>query len=197
MSSSGVDTDFYSDCEDETDSRDDDNSSSSSEDCDREELYESFKFEDDAQIAEFCSSSYTGSERFSREATSHSAALYPHAALSIMQSNLLVFQYAVRHSLTGKAFTELLQLLSVHLPNGATMPKSLYKFKRYFVEAFPQSQAVEHVYCSCCQRPLTGKSDVCHGNGCSGGDQAVFITLPVGPQFKQFMEGIYSIQYNM
>ena len=58
-----------------------------------------------------------------REASDNQAALYPQADLSVFQSNLLVFQHAIRHSLTGREFTELLQLLSVHLPKGTGIPK--------------------------------------------------------------------------
>ena len=150
---------------DETDS----DSTVTSEDSDLEDLYESFEFEDEAEMAAERSLGSHRDRGALGEAAGHGAALFPQAELSILQSNLLVFQFAIRHSLTGKAFTELLQLLSVHLPKGAAVPKSVHTFKRFFVDAFPQSQAIQHVYCSCCQRPLTGKSERCLGNGCSGG----------------------------
>ena len=171
---------------------DETDSTATSEDCDLEDLYESFEFEEDAALRSQGSDRGRGAlanRPTEGEAAGHGAALYPQAELSIFQSNLLVFQFAIRHSLTGKAFTELLQLLSVHLPKGAAVPKSVHTFKRFFVDAFPQSQAIQHVYCSCCQRPLAGKSERCLGYGYSGGDQAIFITLPLGPQLKNLMEG--------
>lgn len=116
--------------------------------------------------------------------------LYTGAQLSALESYLLVFQYAVRHSLTKKAITELLQLLSVHLPVGAAIPKSVHGLKRVFTECFPEVQPIQHFYCDCCQRPMLSASATCSGNGCSGeGRPAVFITIPIGPQLRRMMEG--------
>lgn len=66
---------------------------------------------------------------------------------------------ATRHSLTTKAFTELLQLLSVHVPQGASVPKSVHRLKTLFLEAFPEAKANQHFYCSCCQRPIPSTGD--------------------------------------
>ncbi len=54
----------------------------------------------------------------------------------MFESYLLIFKYAIRHGLTTKAFTELLQLLSVHVPQGASLPKSVYLLKCFFVRSF-------------------------------------------------------------
>lgn len=51
---------------------------------------------------------------------------YDSAEISVFESYLLCFQFAIRHSLTAKAFSELLQLLSVHLPSSSMAPKSIY-----------------------------------------------------------------------
>ena len=171
-------TSFGSDDEDETET-------TSSEDSDLQELYESFEFEDGTSRVEGCSST--------PERAVAGALLYPGADLSSLQSNLLLFQFAVRHSLTAKALTELLQLLAVHLPRGAVIPKSVHSLKQFFVDSFPESQAIQHSYCSCCQRPLASTSASCHGSGCSGGTPGVFITIPVGPQLKRMMEGIIHV----
>lgn len=157
-------------------------------DTDLEELYASFDFEDDASQAS-CTQTLVESAENIRGTTE--TLLYPGAQLSPIQSRLLVFQYAIRHSLTTKAFTELLQLLSVHVPRGAAIPKSVHRLKNYFVESFPEAKANRHFYCSCCQRPIpsTGAPS-CSGNGCSGGRPVVFITIPLGPQIKRMMEGV-------
>ena len=102
----------------------------------------------------------------------------------MLQSNLLIFQYAIRHGLTTRAFTELLQLLSVHLPQNASIPKSVYSLMRLFVEAFPKAQAVKHFYCSFCLRPLQSSTERCTGNGCGGTNS---ITIPLG---KRMMKGV-------
>lgn len=188
MSSTGTASSWgYSDSmesDDETNSES--ASSTSSEDSDLRELYESFEYEEG------------GVPTLSRAVDTlvlPSAPLYPGADLSTFQSHLLVFQFAIRHSLTGKSLTELLQLLTVHLPQGAAIPKSVHQLKRFFVDNFPEAQAVQHVYCSCCQRSLASMEARCLGNGCSGGTPSVFITVPVGPQLKRMMEG--RVKFNL
>ena len=167
-------------------------------DGDLEDLYTSFDFEDD--VGSQPGSSQTQPETVENP-TAHAfpalgvsnSPLYPSAQLMTFQSHLLVFQYALCHSLTKRAFTELLQLLSVHLPPGARVPKSVHYLKQVLVEAFPEARAEQHAYCSCCQRLIPSGAHSCEGGVCSGGRLAVFITLPIGPQLKRMMEGIYII----
>ena len=47
-------------------------------------------------------------------------------------THLLLFQYSVRHSLTSKAFKDLLRLVAVLLPRDAQVPKSVSQLKKYF-----------------------------------------------------------------
>lgn len=153
-------------------------------DSDLEELYASFDFEDDT-------SQVSCTQRAENPRGNPEALLYPGAQLSPIQSRLLIFQYAIRHSLTTKAFTELLQLLSVHVPQGASVPKSVHRLKTLFLEAFPEAKANQHFYCSCCQRPIPSTGDQrCSGNGGGGGRPVVFITIPLGPQIRRMMEGV-------
>ena len=81
--------------------------------------------------------------------------LYRDAELTALQSQLLIFQYAVRHSLTKKALTELLQLLSVHLPSKASIPTSVHMLKNDFIEDFPEATAEEHsMFVNVCCNPV-------------------------------------------
>ncbi len=159
-------------------------------DSELEDLYESFDYEDEAEAA---------LSQASEDVTTHgiparmipsldgrilSTPIFPSAVLTMFESYLLIFQYAIRHGLTTKAFTELLQLLSVHVPQGAALPKSVYLLKRLFVKAFPECTSVPHWYCSFCQRSLPACDATCTGRGCSSGPPAVFITIPLGPQIR-------------
>ena len=98
---------------------------SESSDSDLEELNESFNLEDAGSQA----SPQVTADNHCIESTgctfSSETPLYPGAPLSSPQRLLLIFQYAMWHSLSKKAFTELLQLLSVHLPKDAQIPKSV------------------------------------------------------------------------
>ena len=64
-------------------------------DSDLEELYASFDFEDDT-------SQVSCTQRAENPRGNPEALLYPGAQLSPIQSRLLIFQYAIRHSLTTK-----------------------------------------------------------------------------------------------
>ena len=174
--------DSPADCTAEESTEESELSSSEDADVDLEELYESFDYENSSQASTDAAPSSCGHEIAE-------TALYSGAQLTVFQSHLLIFQYAVRHSLSVKAFTELLKLLSVHAPQGATIPKSVHNIKRYFLHAFPDASPVQHAYCSLCQRSLPSVDSRCEGRGCQGGDSAVYITIPVGPQIKRKMEG--------
>ena len=160
--------------------------SSTSADSDIEELYESFDFEDDASHA------HAGAdEPVHSSADFRAPPLYSGALVTAAQSNLLLFQYTLRHSLTMKAVTELLQLLSVHLPREARIPKSVHTLKRFILESFRDAVAERHFYCGCCQRPLPSEDARCSGLGCSFGDKpSVFITVPNSQQLKRIIEGM-------
>lgn len=73
------------------------------------------------------------------------APLYPGAQLSEYQSYLLISQYAAHHSLTTKVFTELLQLLSVHVLQVSAITVSVHSLKRSFVDAFLEAKANQHL----------------------------------------------------
>ena len=156
---------------------------------DLDDLYQSFDFEEEAAL-DVPAGDGSGSRPAPLAAISQ-LPLYLASQITALQSYLLIFQFAIRHSMTTKSFTELLQLLSVHLPVTATIPKSVHKLKRVFMECFPDSHAISHFYCDCCHRPLSSASSSCLGYGCSGeGHPAVISTVPLGPQLKRRMGGV-------
>jgi hypothetical protein len=67
----------------------------------------------------------------------HSEPLFAGSRVSALEAYILIFQYALRHHLTAKAFSELLLLLQVLLPAVNLLPKSLYLLKNFFMKAFP------------------------------------------------------------
>ena len=108
------------------------------------------------------------------------------AEITVITSYLLILQFALWHSLSAKAFSELLQLIAVHLPNGANLPHSVHNLK-FFSKLFPDVQATVHGYCSVCHKLLPSALSVCED--CSTGQINRFITVPLEPQLKRFFEG--------
>ena len=96
-----------------------------------------------------------------------SSPLYDNAKISIDESHLLCFQFAIKHSLTTKAFSELLQLLTVHLPSPSMAPKSIYQLKSFFVDLFPHASP-SLSYCAVCLS-LLDQEGFCSTESCQGG----------------------------
>ena len=104
-------------------------------------------------------------------------------ALLLMQQNVLLFKYALRHGLTAKAIDELLYLMSVLLPKDAEIPQSVRQLKNYFVLIHSEQKPEMQDYCSNCLRLLEG------GEKCDCEDkQCQFVTVPLGPQIKARLE---------
>lgn len=124
---------------------------------------------------------------FDDSETTSTVPLYSGSSLSVLQAAVLIFQFVVKHSLSNKVFTELLQLLLVLLPAPAALPKSVYLFKKYFSQQFPRlSTVVTHYSCSLCQKLLETPNKVC----CGQCKPSKFVTVPLGPQLKRLCEGI-------
>ena len=89
--------------------------------------------------------------------------LYDGTSLTVLDSYLLLLQYAVRHSLNKKAFFELLQVVGAHLPTKKII--SSYKLKKVFTDFFADIQGTTHYCCSRCHQLLHSISATC-SNGC-------------------------------
>ncbi len=78
--------------------------------------------------------------------------LYPGSDISIFIAHLLIFKFAIKHKLTGKALQELLQVLSVFFPTN--LCSTLHTFKKFFLSRFPQYRPVPQSYCPSCHKLL-------------------------------------------
>ena len=99
-----------------------------------------------------------------------------------------MFQYVIRRSLTAKAFTELLQLLSIHIPPKAKVASSVYMVKKLFLKLFPCAQGNQHRYCSHCHQLLSSEQP-CSNQLCVDKPVESFISVPIAPQLKAKLEG--------
>ena len=131
---------------------------------DLHDLYQSFDFEDSA--------SQTSAQTPSCKQPGANTETGAHSS-----SRAICWYFSTRY-ITG---LQLKPSLNCRNCSQCTYPQ---KLPHFFVDAYPQSQPVQHFYCSCCQR------SVCTGNGCTGGRTSVFITVPSGPQLKRMMESI-------
>ena len=62
--------------------------------------------------------------------------LYEGADLTILDSYLMLYQFALRHCITDTAFSELISLVDTHVPKDAKPATSLYKLRNFFESKF-------------------------------------------------------------
>ena len=93
-----------------------------------------------------------------------------------------------RHSITYKAFEELIELLSVHLPL-STHTTTVHKLKNFFGTHISNFESETYRYCNECHGLLQDSEPQCR-NSCSG-IVSQFLHIPIAPQLKKRLEGIY------
>ena len=144
------------------------------------EMQQEFDFEDEG--------------RLTIDRNNPSTPIYEGAEVTILESYLMAFQFSVRHSLTKKAFSELLQLISVHLPKSSSYPRSINTVKKILLQYFPHISPTVHTYCPYCLVTLPSDG-TCTRNDCPGVGTNQFVTIPLGPQLKHMMEGVFYIRF--
>ena len=127
----------------------------------------------------------TKSLRFSG-LSQYESPLFDGAEITILDSYLILYQFALRHSLTKLGFQELIDLVSVHLPN--TRITTVYKLKKFFVEHFQTVQPTGKEYCRKCHHLFKDSEFVCV-NGCNG-EISQFVYVPIEAQIKRILEGM-------
>ena len=93
-----------------------------------------------------------------------------------------------RHSLTYKAFEELIELLSVHLPLSTHTP-TVHKLKNFFGTHISNFESETYRYCYEYHRLLQDSEPQCP-NICSG-IVSQFLHIAIAPQLKKRLEGLY------
>ena len=114
--------------------------------------------------------------------------LYDGADITILESYLLLYQFALRHGMSKQALTDLVSLLNVHLPQQAKSARSFYKLKQFFEQHFDDLESRVHYYCTNCHRLVDSDKSMCPNNCEAGVSQ--FVHLPVEPQLRRKLEGL-------
>ena len=117
--------------------------------------------------------------------------LYDGADLTVLESYLLLYQFALRHGISKQALTDLVSLLNVHLPRQAKSAPSFYKLKQFFEQHFDDMESRVHYYCTQCHRLVDSDKSVCPNNCRLGVSQ--FVYLPIEPQLRRKLEGLYCV----
>lgn len=138
-----------------------------SSDSDSEELYGDFEGSSSSELSSPAESPAKRPKLCSVQDTANTP-LYQNSDISCLQSHLLLFQYALKHHLPTRAFTDLLHLLKVHVPPTAQIPSSVYVLRQFFLRVFPESKGEIHAYCTECHRYLHEGQAICEIQDCAG-----------------------------
>jgi hypothetical protein len=149
---------------------------------DQHEFFESFEAEESDEAEEY-------SEEHTDECSS--SLLFEDSQLTLSASSILVMQYKTKHNLTNDALEDLLQLLRLHCPTPNICYRSLYLFKKQFLEM--KLPFVLHYYCTLCSWTLTPNTMCCPNLACArdlteAGAISSFIELAIETQLQKILQ---------
>ncbi|KAK3749299.1 hypothetical protein QZH41_020083 [Actinostola sp. cb2023] len=149
----------------------------------------------DNYICEFESSESDTSDCDTEEETSNiRVPIYPGALITVEDSILSIMKFANRQKTTYSALSDLLGLISLHLPKESNKEhlKSLYFLKKAFSADDQKDDIVTtHEYCSACFAPLEKHGDItCRfcGKENPRKKRNYFLSLDVGEQIKSMFK---------
>jgi hypothetical protein len=115
--------------------------------------------------------------------------LYTGSQLTKAQSFLLILSYALRHSLTGVALSDLLDLINIHCPENVLTSKHLF-----LKELKPIQGHLEcHIYCPNCEyyigdQVTEGQCSVCNSTWDRNSSQKNGNFLPIQTQLEHLLQ---------
>lgn len=111
-------------------------------------------------------------------------ALYDGATITGDESMLSIFTFFLTHNLTGRALTDLLTLISNHIPATDRFKRTHYTFMTLFKDV--DMPLVKHFYCSVCQSEIISKHAICEDCDRSA-EKHYFIEIPIVDQLQNLL----------
>ena len=126
---------------------------------------------------------------------SYGNSLYSGCNHTFFTSYMMVMLFVQKHSLSKEAFTDLLRLISTHLPSNTKYSKSVYKVKDFLKNHVQLKEATEHKYCDHCCQILPPNVDSCPSAKCLQSRKAKvleFHDLHLDQQLRDLFQGTYT-----
>ena len=108
--------------------------------------------------------------------------LYEDAKITLCGAICAIMKYSTTNKLTYKAISDLLKLLDALLPTQNLLPKSFYKFRKFF-----QQFSLQHEHTTLC--PNYGQT-TCSTESC-GGNVAHVVHLDIPNQLEKIIIGTF------
>ena len=122
--------------------------------------------------------------------------LYEGAAITLLESMLLILTYGMKHQLTGVALADLLVLVSLHCLAPNLCKTSMYLFNKFFSNI--HSPLTFHKFCSKCyfliEEDGVGACPICNADLSGRGRMSYFIEIPIIRQIQDMLlrDGFYT-----
>lgn len=116
--------------------------------------------------------------------------LYENSRQTVHSSYTLIMLFVMKHSLSRDAFSDLLNLISSHLPEPSKFTTSVYKVKETLKKGTGFKEPVIHYYCGGCQEYLH-EDKTCEKVICKRNDSKVeeFYDLQILDQLNSLFKG--------
>jgi hypothetical protein len=119
--------------------------------------------------------------------------IFENSSVSVNTFNHLFLGVAEKHSLSGKAQSDLLDLLNITLPEVNNIPKSIYLFNKTMSHL--NYTMTNYAVCSSCQEEIIIiNNPVCSNDDCQNFNQEVqpleFAIIDILPQLQRVFAGV-------
>lgn len=137
------------------------------------------------------SSTSSSSEYQTSDAPDHdSQHIFEGCAHTHLSSYTMVMMLVMKHSLTRQAFTDILSLISSHLPPNTTYETSTYKVKDFLKSRMDSHTCTKQPFCEECHRLLSADQRTCVE--CDNGTAPLdFYDLNLKSQLSKILQGSY------
>lgn len=114
--------------------------------------------------------------------------LYKDSLQTVASSNIVVMNFSMKHALSSEAISDLLSLLTLHLPVNNHCTKSKYLLKKHLGCSTMDYKL--HYYCSHYYGTLNESDESCQNLDCQNtiDSKISFIEVPIRPQLKLLLE---------
>lgn len=118
--------------------------------------------------------------------------LYDGSYHTAQSSSTAIMLFVMKHSLSREAFSDLLLLISSHLPETTFFTKSVYKLKETLKSSIGFQEPIVHHYCQACQM-LCQDENTCNNVDCQRNNSKTleFHDLQIEEQLKTMFKGLW------
>ena len=135
-----------------------------------------------------------GMSEYNEDNADEDSCIFENSSVSVKTFNHLFLGVAEKHSISGKAQSDLLDLFNISLPEVNNIPKSIYLFNKGMSHL--NYTMTNYAVCSSCKEEIICiNNPVCVNDDCQNFHQKVepleFAIIDILPQLQRVFAGVY------